>query len=688
MRTHLVVLALAAGAGSLAAQQFPSKPPAPMPITAAQFPPFQETTLKNGLRLVVVENRKLPTLSAELAFPAGSVHDAATKAGTAEAVALLLTKGAGARSADAFAAAVEGVGGAISASADPDFLTVHASFLSADAAFGLGLVADAVMRPAFAEDEVELARTQTLSSLQLEQSQPAVVASRFLLQRLYGSHPYGRRATRATVQNITRGDLVAFQQLHLQPLGALLVLAGDISLARAKSLVEASFAGWTGAAPAGPSFATVPERTAKEILLVHRPGSVQSNVLVGNLTWGPADDRAYAARIANQVLGAGPSSRLFLLLREQRGWTYGANSAFTRFKGTGYFEASTEVRTAVTDSALVELLHQLRRIGTEPVAAREFNDAKAAVTGRFPLQIETAAQVASQVAQARLLGLRSNYVQTFRQRLAAVTAAQARAAANAGITPDAALIVVVGDGATLYQRLSAIAPVQMVTVDGEPLTLADLAMKTVALNPGALAARSDSFAVLLQGRSIGAQVGRLEKVADGWKYSETTAIPMFGMQQHSVLTFSDALEMRETHQTATQGPQRGQIDIVYANGRAAGKAVTPSPTGLKSVDVDAEIPLGAIDDNLLQPLIAAMPFAAGAKLQLAVFLSGKGTLSQYVLTVAGEERVKVLAGEFDAWKVELSGADAPVTMWITRTAPFRVVKIVPVGAPIAIELVK
>ncbi len=698
MRPTLLTLALAVGVtavgvtttNSLAAQGFPTTPPAPMPITAAQFPPFREATLPGGLRLVVVENHKLPVISVELAFPAGGSYDAAGKVGTADIVATLLTKGAGTRSADEFAAAIEGIGGSIGASADPDFLTVTANFLTGNAAFAMGLIGDAVMRPTFADKEVELARTQMLSALQLEQSNPASIGSRAFAKALYGSHPYGRRADAASAKAITRAELVAFQKARLRPGGALLVFAGDISLDQAKALVASAFAGWAGTAPAALAATPPPTRTATEILLVHRAGSVQSNILMGNLTWAPADQRAYGARIANQVLGGGGDSRLFLILREQKGWTYGAYSGFTRYKGTGFFQATAEVRTEVTDSSLAEMLVQVKRIRDEQISTKEFDDAKSSLVGRFPRQVETAAQVASQVALARLLGLPSDYVQTFRQKLSAVTPLQAEAAAKAGISRDASLIVVVGDGAKIYDKLKMIAPVKIVGVDGTPMTPADFAVKTGALdlNLAALAARTDSFTVLFQGNPIGSQVAKLEKVPGGWKYTESTAIAMAGVQQNTTLTFSDALQMQELHQAGSQGGQAAKIDVVYSGGRAKGKATTPSQAGPKTVDVDAEMPKGAIDDNAMQPLVAAMKWGAGAKIPLAVFLSGKGTLSQFVLTVTGEEKVKVVAGEFDAWKVELSGAEAPATMWVTKGPVARVVKIVPAGAPISIELAK
>ncbi len=687
MRPTLVAFALAAAAGTLAAQDFPTKPPAPMPVKAAQFPPFQEATLPNGLRLLVVENHKLPVISVQLAFAAGGTYDAAGKVGTADMVAALLTQGAGKRTADEFSAAIEGIGGSIGASADPDFLTVSANFLTSDAAFGMGLLADAVMRPSFADKEVELARTQTLSTLQLEQSQPAAIAARFFAKGLYGAHPYGRRPDPTSVKGISQADLKAFQAARIRPSGALLVFAGDISLAKARALASTAFAGWAGATPATVEAALPPARTATEILLVHRAGSVQSNILVGNLTWGPGDSRVYGARLANQVLGGGGDSRLFLILREQKGWTYGAYSGFTRFKGTGYFQASAEVRTDVTDSSLVELLNQVRRIGTETIDAKEFDDAKSSLVGRFPLQVETSAQVAGQVTMARLLGLPRDYVQTYRQKLAAATPASARAAAKEGIKRDAALIVVVGDGAKIYDKLKGIAPVKIVNVDGEPMTPDDFKVKALDIDAKALTARTDSFAVILQGNAIGSQVGTLAKVAGGWKYTETTTIAMAGMQQSTTLTFSDALEMQEVHQTGMQGGQAAKIDVSYAGGRAKGSATTPSQTGPKTVAVDAEMPKGAIDDNAILPMIGLLKWASGAKIPVAVFQSGKGTVAQWTLSVTGEEKVKVAAGEFDAWKVEMSGGEAPITLWVSKTNA-RVVKLVPAGIPIAFELVK
>src|SRR5207253_1227093 len=170
----------------------------------------------------------------------------------------------------------------------------------------------------------------------------------------------------------------------------------------------------------------------------------------------------------------GPASRLFLVLREQKSWTYGAYASLRRHRGLGYWQATAEVRTDVADSALVELLHQVDRVRAELIPDSELTAAKGFLVGSFPLTIETPSQIATQVANAKLLGLGDDYLRLYRERLSAVTALQARAAAARLFQRHALTIVIVGDGARLYDRLKVIGPVRVTDVDGKALTPADL----------------------------------------------------------------------------------------------------------------------------------------------------------------------------------------------------------------------
>lgn len=686
--------ALSAGAltllllpATLAAQgQYPTSPPPPAPLEPAQFPPFQEARLSNGLELVVVSSHDQPVVSVSLSMPAGSAHDPVGREGLASLVAGLLTKGAGDRTAEQIAAAIEGVGGALNASAGTDFLTVSASVLTPSAPLAFSLIGDVVRRPTFPAEEVELARTQMLSGLQLQLSQPASLASRYFSQNLYGDHPYARSATPETVRGITRDDLVAYQQEYLRPGSALLVVAGDITLADAQRMAEQAFAGWTGDAPAASVATTPPQRTATEIVLVHRPGSVQSNIVVGNVAFGPADPLRYATTVANQILGGGADSRLFLILREQKGWTYGAYSGVSRPLGPGAFQATAEVRTEVTDSALVELLAQLRRLRTEPVPAAELEAARGALVGSFPLTIETAQQIAGAVSQARRLGLGTDYLHTYRTRLAAVSAQELQRAAQAAIRPDSALIVVVGDGTKLYDRLSAIAPVRLVSPTGEAMSPDDLVVKasSVALDPRRLQATRDSFVVMVQGNPFGFVRSVVARGADGgFTITETSEIGPI-VQQTTTVTLSDRLAPLRVEQTGTVQGMATKVDVTYAGGKATGSAATPGPAGIEQKTVDADVPAGVVDDNALSALLPTLPWAADAKFTLPVFASGQNTLHQVTLSVAGVESVTVPAGTFQAFRVEATGGSAPLTYHVEQAAPHRLLKIQPTGQPIEI----
>lgn len=685
----LLILPAIAGA-----QGYPTTPPVAGAIRPMPFPPFQEVRLANGIRMVLVESQKQPVVSISLAFPAGDAYDPEGREGMASMVASLLTKGAGSRTSEEIAAAIEGVGGTLGAATGPDFLSLNAYVLAPQAALAFELLADAAIRPTFAEREVDLLRTQTLSNLQLEQSQPAALAARFMARELYGPHPYSRRPSPASTRAITRDEIVAWHRARLRPEGTLLVIAGALTLPEARQLAEASFAGWTGAAPVAAAFPTPPTRAGRQILLVHRPGSVQANLVVGNTTFPPTHPQQYAARIANHVLGGAADSRLFAILREEKSWTYGANSGLNRFRGVGYFSASSEVRNEVADSALREILHQLERITTEPIPAAELEAARGALVGRFPLTVETVEQVASQVSTSILLGLPQDYLATYRTRLAAVTAAQALEGARAAIRPGQAAIVVVGDAKVLLAGMEAIAPVRVIGVDGTEIPKEQLTAPAEAarpsLNLAAVTAARDSFAVMFQGQAVGFTISEVSRSAEGIRVVEETRIPLGGVQQRTEVGFDAAGELRSVTQTGQMAGNATSINITVANGRATGKAVTPQPPAgaLGTVDVDVALPPGTIDDNSLTAMAPALAWAPGATFSLNVLSAASGTVKTVTLTVAGTEQVTLPSGAVEAFRVEMAGGDAPVTLFVTTAAPHHVVKVAPAGAPIEIVLVK
>ena len=628
------------------------------------------------MTLLLVENHEQPSLTVSLSFRAGTAYDPAGKEGLSDIVSELLTKGTPTRDAEQIAAAIEGVGGSLSASSGNDFLTISTDVLSDHADLAFALLGDAARRATFPDKELDLARTRALSSLEVELSQPEAVASRAFQKEIYGRHPYGRATSAASFKAITRDDVVKFAGQRLRPAGALLVVAGDITLPQARELADSAFGGgggtWRGTPPATPAQPSVPTKRSTDILLVDRPGSAQSNIVMGNTTFPPTDTGYYAARIASHVLGGGTDSRLFLILREQKSWTYGSYAALRRNRGIGNWEATFQGRTEVTDSALAEMLHQIDRIRTQTVPDSELNAAKGFLVGSFPLTIETPRQIAAVVTTARLLGLPPDYLQRYRQRLAAVSGTRARAAAQRVFRRDALTIVVVGDAKSLYDKLKAIAPVRLVDVSGNPEDPAQLnpvvSLAPVVFDRNQIVSRSDSFQVLAQGNALGSRVLKVDVT--------------------TVVVNAD-LSMRRSDQTSTIQTQQTETHLAYANGRVKGTSMSPQQNGTpKSVSVDTTVTAATIDDNALSVFLPALPLETGKMFNLSVFSSGDGVTKSVSVKVGAIENVAVPAGTFPAYRLELSGMQLPIVMHVTEQAPRHVVRIAPTGAPLIFELVK
>ncbi len=470
------VLALVASRPGVAlAQAFPTEPPPPLPERSIEFPTFVDRTLPNGLRLVVLEHRSQPLVSVNLYVGAGAAFVSPDRAGLASMTADLLTKGTVARTATEIAAEIERVGGSLNASAGVDWVTLSSQVLAEDLPLALELVSQSAMQPTFPAEELELTRRRTLSSLRSALGNAAAVAQRIFDREVYGaSHPYGVSPVPSTVEAVTRDDIVAFHDRLFAASNALLIVAGDVDAARVEDLVVRHFGSWKRGEPARVEFPTTQHQDRTEIRLVHRPGSAQTNILIGHLGFRPATPDYFPLVVLNGVLGGHPDARLFKILREQRGWTYGSYSRFTRPREIGVFDAEAETRTEVTDSAVVEILAQMRRIREERVPEDELAATKSFLAGSFPLRIETAQQIATSIATTLLLGLPVENLTQYRERVLAVTAADVQRVAREYLRPEQAVVVVVGDAVELLPRLQTIAPVRVFDVEGEPLDPASL----------------------------------------------------------------------------------------------------------------------------------------------------------------------------------------------------------------------
>jgi zinc protease len=690
--TALVAALVALPAAAQA--QYPTRPPAPAPLRPVRFPPFVTARLPNGMALIVVEQHKQPVVTVSLALPGGNSYEPADKTGLADFVAELLTKGTESRTADQISALVEGAGGNIGAGADNDFLRVSFSALAENLPLALSVIADVVQHSTFPASEVELIRTRMLSSLQMELSQPASIADRNFRREVYGGHPYGRSATPASLRAVSREDIVAFFQQRVKPTGALLVVAGDVNAARVRQLATEAFASWTGAPAAAAAAPAIPARAATEIVLVNKPGAVQSNILAGFTFITPRDPAVYPLTIANHILGGGTDSRLFLILREQHGWTYGSYSGFSRPSGTGAFQASAEVRTAATDSALAEVLRQLNRIRTEVPADSDIAAAKNFLAGSFPLTIQTAQQIAGAVANARLLGLPDDYVIRYRERLAAVTKPQLATAAREHFTTDRMAVLVVGDGPALLPKLKALGlPVRIVDVEGRPMTEADLTPRATAVAFAAdrIVPVSLTYRVMVQGNPMGDATRTIARATVGGRavlqFFGTTNIGPFVRQADTTVLDAPTLAPVSVRQAGTVQGQEAFVRLDYEGTHVRGQARVPGREGPRNLTIDTTLAAGTLDDNQIEAVLTALPLAANARFTFAVYASGEGRVQTLTLAVAGEESATVPAGTFNCWRIDLTGGSQPMTFYVAKDAPFVLVKFEMVGMPVAFELV-
>jgi len=443
--TALALTLLAAPASAQPKQT----PPPPKPAREIHFPAFEEKTLGNGLRVVVIEQHETPSLSLQLLVPAGKVHTPPGKAGLADATAALIREGTATRSSQQIAQTIDSVGGELNtvATLESGFATVRATSDQLD--LGLALLSDVVLRPSFPAEELERWRSQTLSGLQIQQADPNYIADAAFERLVTAGHPYGLPAagTPESVKGLTRDDLVAFHKRQYVPNGAILAIVGEVKAADAFARAERSFGGWPkGETPGIPQ--GKPAEAKRQIVIVDKPDAVQTQIRVGETGLAYRDPDHFAAEIYDAVVGSSSNSRLYEEVRRKRGLSYGAFSEFRMPSEPGWFVASTFTKTESTAEALGLVLEVLEGMGKAPVPAAELEARKTYLTGAFPLEIETPDGIAAKVLEAMKFGYGREYLESYRDKLGAVTADQLKDFAARRLHPDRMLIVLVGNAKT------------------------------------------------------------------------------------------------------------------------------------------------------------------------------------------------------------------------------------------------
>ncbi len=431
---------------------------APQPLAPKPFDipkPF-ETTLPNGLKVVIFENNRLPLVSYRLAFKTGDINDPKDSTGLTSALTAMLNEGTKTRSSKQLAEETERLGANISANANEDNTIISGSALTLYGADVLRLMADMVLNPTFPESELTLYKKNAIESLKFQRSQPAFLADERISKILYGKHPYSITSpSAADVEKITREKLVAFRDKMFVPNNATLIVVGDVNKNSLLKDIKTNFGDWKKGTVENMKFDTPPVRNETTLTVVDRPGSIQSNIVIANLAIDRSNPDYFPVLVMNQVLGAGPSSRLFMNLREAKGYTYGAYSNFDTKRLAGNFQATAEVRSPVTGDSLKEFFYELNRVRNEKASEKELRDAKSFLTGVFPLRAETQEGLTNLLVSQQLYDLPTDYLQTYRDKINAVTLDDVERVAKKYISPDKLAIVVVGDAGEVLPQVKA-----------------------------------------------------------------------------------------------------------------------------------------------------------------------------------------------------------------------------------------
>ncbi len=423
------------------------------------LPPVKRATLSNGMQILLVEKHELPVVNLHVVFPAGRASDGKATPGLAEMTAAVWDEGTAQRSAEEIASQLAGMGASISVYADWDDTSVRLFSLKRRLPKALEILADILCHPNFPAQELHRQQIGMLGRLTQIRNEPTVLASLAATQLLYGyDHPYGHPhwGTPAIIKALSPADLKQFYETQMRPEKAAVIAVGDVTLVELRQQLEASLGSWKSSAPApaDPEF-SLPEAKLTSLLLIDKPHAAQSVIHLALIGARRNSADFFPQNVMNMVFGGQFSSRLNMNLREHKGYTYGARSAWDwRVHERGPFVATSSVQTAVTAAALSEFLKELDgMVGARLVEERELDFCKKYVTRGYTAGFETPSQVATQLETLFTYGLPDDYFNTVIPGVRAVTGEDVLRVAKKYLALDRLAIVVVGDRAKIEPEL-------------------------------------------------------------------------------------------------------------------------------------------------------------------------------------------------------------------------------------------
>ena len=470
-------LLMGTGVASAQTRDWPSeRPPRSLPARDIKFPPYEIQTLPNGLQVVAVLHHEQPMVSMRLLVGTGSASDPKGKLGVAHLLASLLDQGTTTRSAREMNDAIDSIGGAMGAGAGSDLSYVNMVVMKDSFEPGMRMLADMVQHPAFAPEEIDRQRQQSLSFLKVSLDDPEYLANAVFDRLVYGFNGYGMpdSGTPATMAGLTRSDLLAFHQKYFAPNNAIMAIVGDVTAAEAFDTVRKVFDDWKPRDVARERFVE-PPNSARRVIVIDKPDAVQTEIRVGNIGIRRNDPDYMALNLAVRILGGEGSNRLHQVLRTERALTYGAQADMNTRKDSGDIAAETNTRSDATGEVVRLIVDEMWRLQRERVSEAELAAAKAYLTGSFPLTIETPDSIALQVLNVMFFGLPLEQLQTFRERVNRVTVDDIERVARFYLKPDAVSVVLVGNASVFVPQLRGVGfgKYETIPIDSLDLLTAD-----------------------------------------------------------------------------------------------------------------------------------------------------------------------------------------------------------------------
>jgi zinc protease len=417
-------------------------------------PLARKTILSNGLTLIVAERNQLPTIHLQVMVRAGSTQDPPRLSGLANLTAELLTQGTAQREASQMNREIESVGGSLSVSCELDYAAISLSILKKDLPLGLSILADILLNPLFSPPEIDRKISEMKARLKRMDEEPRQVAQLAFSKKLFGNHPYALpiEGSLSALSEIGREDIIHFFKTYYRPGNVSIVIVGQLSLEEGVKLIAPLFNKWPSASVEHPVLSTPPDLTGPVIERIDRP-ITQANIIWGHLGISRSNPDFYILQVMNYILGGGGFvSRLVDNIRDNLGLTYGIHSHFDAREYPGSFQIAVETKNQNADQALFEILKEIKKLIEKGVSPSELSEAKAYLTGSFPLRMDTNGKMVRLLSSIEMYGLGLDFPEKYAKLINQVTAEDILRAARTYLKPEKFLLVVVGNQKEIHLK--------------------------------------------------------------------------------------------------------------------------------------------------------------------------------------------------------------------------------------------